>query len=734
MTNNADAICKTFSQTDSVVQLRQPIRDYYLIPVHVRLTATVAIPLCILPPAHCQTVRSLKMPKLVRKTSKAGNAAAAAAAAAHDSLRFSPLGLHLPADPQCHGCPHLAALKMIPNTKTSSASGKTAPGTLPTDLATNIAPAGQELMANYRSCVRYSLSYSCRSDVKVNRKVRQYKIMCQLDDEDLPAVEGKKRKRNLGWIDKEIHAFEKLPAPVCSTCKLTALSDRLHACLECVFIGCFSSRKPHLSDHTKQTGHKFVMDWEKFTVFCIPCNKYVYDGDLERIVRAEQERMDYIISRVKEPNLKKPRLATWIPSNEELVQIQTKSSIAECSGLRGCVNLGNTCFMNAILQVMIHNPIMKYYFLSEKHTKETCERKAPHCMACHMDNVFQEFYSGERRPFGPNAFLHAMWMSQKEMAGYSQQDAHEFFISLANELHNNCTSQNKAPSATAGTNGTDADCNCIIHETFAGLLQSDVTCSSCHAVSSAFDPIIDMSLELKRSRPATKANGKRTRPGELPPTLPGDAAAAGAAGVGSSSSAAGPPPAKKLKVAARDPADSCSLMECLDRYTVPEKLEYTCSQCNEKKEATKQISIKKLPAILSIQLKRFEHSHKSSSKIETAVKIPAELDMTPYTTRAIKLRSLLRPTSAGQRKYSKGSAFIDSGPTDNIPAHKYELFAVIHHSGKLETGHYTTYARVRDKWFKFNDQNVTFATEEEVSAGEAYMIFYSRRGQSVALR
>ncbi|KAJ3168764.1 hypothetical protein HDU87_000923 [Geranomyces variabilis] len=154
------------------------------------------------------------MPKLVRKTSKASAAAAAAAAAAHDSLRFSPLGLHPPADPQCHGCPHLAALKMMSGPSAASSSQKSAPGSLPTDLATNIAPGGQELLANYRSCVRYSMSYSCRGDMKVNRKVRQYKIMCQLDDEDLPAVEGKKRKRNLGWIDKEIHSVEKLSEKV----------------------------------------------------------------------------------------------------------------------------------------------------------------------------------------------------------------------------------------------------------------------------------------------------------------------------------------------------------------------------------------------------------------------------------------------------------------------------------------------------------------------------------------
>lgn len=44
-----------------------------------------------------------------------------------------------------------------------------------------------------------------------------------------------------------------------------------------------------------------------------------------------------------------------------------------------------------------------------------------------------------------------------------------------------------------------------------------------------------------------------------------------------------------------------------DRYTQPEKLgpnEYSCSKCgNTFQEATKQLSIKRIPPVLSIQLK-----------------------------------------------------------------------------------------------------------------------------------
>ena len=44
---------------------------------------------------------------------------------------------------------------------------------------------------------------------------------------------------------------------------------------------------------------------------------------------------------------------------------------------------------------------------------------------------------------------------------------------------------------------TNVSCNCIIHSTFAGQLQSDVKCERCGNVTSTVDPVLDISLELK---------------------------------------------------------------------------------------------------------------------------------------------------------------------------------------------------------------------------------------------
>ena len=40
-------------------------------------------------------------------------------------------------------------------------------------------------------------------------------------------------------------------------------------------------------------------------------------------------------------------------------------------------------------------------------------------------------------------------------------------------------------------------CNCVIHSTFAGQLQSDVKCERCGNITSTVDPMLDISLELK---------------------------------------------------------------------------------------------------------------------------------------------------------------------------------------------------------------------------------------------
>ncbi len=72
------------------------------------------------------------------------------------------------------------------------------------------------------------------------------------------------------------------------------------------------------------------------------------------------------------------------------------------------------------------------------------------CHSCLQDHVFSEAYSGQRLPFSPVKFLDTWWRSAEgSLAGYQQQDAHEFYLSLLDGL-----SQSTERSTTPSLSGS----------------------------------------------------------------------------------------------------------------------------------------------------------------------------------------------------------------------------------------------------------------------------------------
>jgi ubiquitin carboxyl-terminal hydrolase 22/27/51 len=248
-------------------------------------------------------------------------------------------------------------------------------------------------------------------------------------------------------------------------------------------------------------------------------------------------------------------------NKEDPRYISTNTTTASCKadGLRGIYNAGATCYQNVVLQSFLHNPLLRNFYLSDGHQSNNCE--ISHCLSCAMDEMFQDFYALENtNGYTAANILSGFWISEKKafenLVTTKEQDAHEFFQFLAEELHER-NGDGKRPET-----GSEHTCNCIIHQTFYGKLQSRTTCQHCSGVTNAVESFLDLSLGLEN---LTQKRGKK----------------------GSS----------KL-------TPSMTLQECLDEeYIKHDKCEYRCRSCNSTQQARRDHSIKLLPNVLSIQLK-----------------------------------------------------------------------------------------------------------------------------------
>ncbi|KAJ9165174.1 Ubiquitinyl hydrolase 1 [Coniochaeta hoffmannii] len=412
--------------------------------------------------------------------------------------------------------------------------------------------------------------------------------------------------------------------------------------------------------HGKQKSHRFYVDSRSGSLYCQMCDDFVWDPTLEDL-RVRKIGTGTFSSRKRKHE---DMFSDPVKEDPRYISLNTNAASCRANGLRGLYNAGATCYQNVVLQSFLHNPLIRNFYLSDGHKRENCKQESEYCLSCAMDDTFQEFYAAEStNGYTAANILSGFWISERKafenLVTTREQDAHEFFQFLAEELHER-NGDGKRPEI-----GSEHSCNCIIHQTFYGKLQSTTTCQNCGGVTNQVQSFLDLSLPLEN---LAQKKGKKS--GSKTPAL--------------------------------------SLQECLEEeYIKSDKCEYRCNNCNSTQQARRQTSIKRLPNVLSIQLKRFEYKqgrHDKAAKIETQVQFPLQLNMLPYTNRA------------------RGQDVKDN--FELARSCTYDLLSVIVHVGEIDTGHYVSYCRVGDQWFAFNDHRVELAKKSDVLGAKAYLLFY----------
>ncbi|VDP93820.1 unnamed protein product [Echinostoma caproni] len=110
--------------------------------------------------------------------------------------------------------------------------------------------------------------------------------------------------------------------------------------------------------------------------------------------------------------------------------------------------MGNTCFLNVVIQALTHTPVLRDFLLADLHRCDNPARSRS-CLACEMIRVTQEIYSPVLTPFVPSNLLYAIWLHASHLAGYEQRDAHEFLITLLTLIHGHLVGEHVPLSETA---------------------------------------------------------------------------------------------------------------------------------------------------------------------------------------------------------------------------------------------------------------------------------------------
>jgi len=344
----------------------------------------------------------------------------------------------------------------------------------------------------------------------------------------------------------------------------------------------------------------------------------------------------------------------------------TKSKSSDQRGLTGLNNIGNTCFLNSIVQCLSNTKVLLEYILNQEYSSEI-RSSAKSALMKRFAELIKNLWEGDKTSIPTYSFKTEVDVYAPRFSGYYQQDAQEFLRYLLEGLHDELNRVMTRPRNLPEIDDDLSDSqkavetwkrylridNSKIVDTFGGLLKSSLECTHCGYCSTTFEPFWDLSLPIPDSL---------SHPGKL------------------------------------------LLSHCIDLFTKEEVLDGdempTCSKCKTRRKCKKRILIQKFPEVLVIHLKRFSLGSRAR-KVDSAIDFPIkELDMSAYSAdSAVAVSSVM-----------------------------YELYAVVNHNGTCHTGHYTAYCRhpYTLQWHSFNDRSVSPISIDTMSKRDGYVLFYQQ--------
>lgn len=370
---------------------------------------------------------------------------------------------------------------------------------------------------------------------------------------------------------------------------------------------------------------------------------------------------------------------------------------------KGLVNLGNTCYFNSIMQVLLNAPLFgpvlversdgsnNKYILDAPNKDEQIEFELPSCdySIKAIVDLYKNYSSSSTQAIAPSKVISAIREKTGRFHRNLQEDSHELLRSLLDIIRSDEINRQKKAIELSKLD-VKTHCFTLIDFIFGGYFLSSVQCQKCKFKSEHFEPYFDLSLAITD-------------------------------------------PIKNIRVAISN-FFSNAILDGDNKFMCQR-----CTKVNGKKTYEAGIKSTKIAVpsnILTLHLKRFEAN--SSSCLGGRRKCNARNN--PIGNKSNKNNKYNKKKSGndddddsyacgsggdGYRKINKQIEFTEfldiSGYTDDICYNLtkvnswpkmnrgqpiwYSLIGVVNHSGMLKGGHYTAYV-------KYEDSNDYFISKE----------------------
>uniref|UniRef100_A0A8C1GGN9 Ubiquitin carboxyl-terminal hydrolase n=1 Tax=Cyprinus carpio TaxID=7962 RepID=A0A8C1GGN9_CYPCA len=458
----------------------------------------------------------------------------------------------------------------------------------------------------------------------------------------------------------------------------------------------------------------------------VHCMMYQYSGF--------PDLYDSILESIKElpkPNEEKIKFflnqSAWTSQSNSFASGLLKITGKSETGKTGLVNLGNTCYMNSIIQILFMATDFRRHVMSlHLNGSNTLMKK--------LQLLFAFLAHTQRAAYSPRSFLEGSrppWFT----AG-SQQDCSEYLRFLLDRLHEEektlsaflVTSPKPEPATTSAETLNNAasqpvadsqsplhpepvaakgDGRTLVERMFGGRLSTAIRCLQCHSLSEKEEPFTDLSLAFCPSM--SKCHG----PNDEHKSSSSVGPCQGAVNGGSESSEGSVKEGAGTRMERPVVEPTLSVPDLVDYFLAPEILEnencYFCERCASLQRAEKVMQVVAAPEYLILTLLRFSYDATCHvrRKILDNVGIPLHMSL-PLRQHGISVTSsssdspesgenLAKKLKPSQKEdgMTENRTNSESNDSDSeMLSVPYVLSSVVVHSGmSSESGHYYSYGR-----------------------------------------